>query len=111
MIAEDEFHISVFCGYNFADALTPDRAVHHPHALHLFHQLVLIESGILRLQPPQPLGRAQLLRVDVGVEVLEPFDPLSHIGSDEGLDGFRAGRVDRPEQFSFDLVVHTYGGF
>jgi hypothetical protein len=56
---------------------TPDRAVHHADTLHLKHQLVLRECGILRLQPVQALGRRIFLDVDVfekGLEMVPSAD-------------------------------------
>ena len=40
-------------------------------ACHLEHQVELVNLGVPRLDPVQSLGRTDLLRVDVGDEVLE----------------------------------------
>jgi len=62
VIADDKFHIRIFGGNDLAHPFRPNRAM---DALHLNHQFILSNGGILGFQPIQALGRAYFLNVDV----------------------------------------------
>lgn len=79
MVADDKFHIGIFSGDNLTHPADPDRAVQHPNALHLEHELVLRQGGVVRLKPVQTLGRANFLNVDKFEERLEVVVPLPHV--------------------------------
>ena len=49
MVADDELYVDIFSRDDLAYSTDPDRAVQHANALHLIHQLVLRQSGILGL--------------------------------------------------------------
>jgi len=73
--------------------------------LHLHHQFVLAQSGILRAQPVETFGRAQPLNVDEFEQVLKMVVPCRLMGAEKGLDRVRAAVVDRAEQFALDRVI------
>ena len=105
MVAGDELHVGVFSRDDLAHPADPDRAVQHADALHLEHQLVLRESGVLGLEPVQALRRADFLNIEEFEEGLEMLVPFAHVRADECTDGFRAPAVDIAEQAALDLVV------
>jgi hypothetical protein len=65
MVGDDELDVRVLGGNDFPHPFHPQRAVHVPHALHLVHQFVLVERGVVSLEPIQSLRGPQLLGVDV----------------------------------------------
>src|SRR5260370_20257569 len=106
VVTNDELYIGVFSRDDFAHSLSPDRTVHHADALHLKHQLVRGESGILTLQPVESVGRANFLDVDVWEKSLKIAVPLADISSCEGPYGVRPPSVDIAKEAAFDLVVY-----
>ena len=105
MVADDEFYIGIFSRDNLAHPFSPDRAVHHADTLHLEHQLVLSERGILGLQPVQPLGRAYFLDVEVfekGLEILLPFSAINACKRPNGLCSLG---IDVAKQAAFNFVI------
>jgi len=97
MVARNELHVGAFGRDNLAHAANPDRAVQHADALHLEHQLVLREGGILGLEPVQALRRADFLDIEKLEEVLEMIMPFAHVRAYEGAYGLRAPGVDIAE--------------
>jgi hypothetical protein len=106
VIARNELHVGVFGRDNLAHAANPDRAVQLADVLHLEHQLVLSEGGILGLEPVQALRRADFLDIEKVEEVLEMVVPFALVRSYEGADGLRAPGVDIAEEAALDLVVN-----
>ena len=105
VIAEDELHVGVLSRDDLAHAPDPDCAVHHADALHLVHQLVLRELGILSLQPVQPLRRTDFLDIEELEKRLEVLVPFAHVGARKCVHHLGAPAVDITEQVSLDLVV------
>jgi hypothetical protein len=73
--------------------------VHHANTLHLKHQVVLGERGILGLQPVQSLGRAYFLDVDVFEKGLEMAVPSADISLCKSPNGFRAPSIELPNKW------------
>src|SRR5438132_11744212 len=90
MIADDKLHVGVFGRNDLTDALGPDRAVHHPDALHFHHQFILTECRILRLKPIEALGRPNLLEVDISEQRLKVPMPFGLVLTDERSCGAQA---------------------
>lgn len=97
VVASNELHIGVFGRDNLGHASDPDRAVQHADALHLEHQLVLREIGILGLEPVQALRRTEFLDIEKLEEVLEMVVPFANVCAYEGANRLRAPGVDIAE--------------
>nr|WP_323809438.1 hypothetical protein [Sphingobium baderi] len=78
----------------------------HADALHLHHQLILMERRILRPEPGQALRCPQLLDVDIFEEGPEMLVPGGDVSFREGPDGLRPACVDIAKQLALDFVVH-----
>lgn len=105
VVAEDELYVGVFSGDDFAHATDPDRAVHHADTLHLVHQLILREFGILSLEPVQPLRRTDFLDIEVLKKRLKVLVPFRYVGARKCAYRLRAPAIDVTEQAPLDLVV------
>jgi hypothetical protein len=105
MVADDELDLGVLCGNDLAYALGPDRAMQSADALHLEHQFILRERGILRPQPLQALWCTNLLDINILKESFELPMPLADVRSCESADGLRAFGVHVAKQAPFDLII------
>ena len=88
MVAGDEFNVGVFSIDDLTHSADPDRAVQHADALHLEHQLVLRERGVLGLEPVQALRRADFLNIKEFEEGLEMPVPFALVRAYECASGF-----------------------
>jgi hypothetical protein len=64
MVADDELYVGIFSRNDLAYSTDPNRAVQHADALHLEHQLVLRQSGVLGLQPVQSFRCTDFLNIE-----------------------------------------------
>lgn len=87
MVADNELNVGIFSRDDLAYSADPDRAVQHADALHLEHQLVLRESGVLGLEPIQAFWRADFLDIEKLKECLEMPMPFPHVCACECADG------------------------
>lgn len=73
MIADDELRLGIIGRNNLADPFGPKRAVHHADTLHLDHQLVLGELGVLCFEPVDGGNPTDLPGVDQMSEAIDFF--------------------------------------